>query len=125
MKITKSKLEKILGSSIKKSKYGNVRTAINGINFPSKLEANVYEKLEDFKKQGKIKFFIRQVMFDLPGSAKHYVDFCAFTDDDVIFIEAKGRDLPLGKLKRHQVEDLYDVNIFVVKLVGDLDKIIK
>ena len=46
-------------------------------------------------------------------------------NSDVLFIEVKGRDLPLGKLKRRQAEDLYGIDIHVVKTTGDVNKVIE
>ena len=73
------------------------------------------------QKAGLFKFFIRQASFDLPGQATHKVDYCIFMQDRVLFIEAKGRDLPIGKLKRKQVEDIYGIQVHVVKKAGEID----
>lgn len=69
---------------------------------------------------GVIKYILRQIPFDLPGSASHRIDFMAVTDKGNIFIEAKGRDLALGKLKRKQVEELYNITIHVVSSVSQI-----
>lgn len=94
-------------------KYGAIKTEVNGIKFPSKLEANCYSVLKLLEKEKKVRMFLRQVPFDIGGGAKHVVDFCVFTPKHVLFIEAKGRDLSHGKLKRRQVEELYGVEIHV------------
>lgn len=61
---------------------------------------------------------MRQVGFDLPGGARHFIDYVLFyVDGTVEFVEVKGRDLPMGKLKREQVEALYPVEIKVVNKV--------
>ena len=107
-----------------KHKYGAVRCERDDIKFPSKLERDCYDWLQILKDQGKIRLFLRQIPFDLPGKSKHSVDFCVFTEENVLFVEAKGRDLAMGKLKRKQVEDLYPVDIHIAKSVSDLNKII-
>jgi len=97
-----------------KHKYGARPCAITGIKFPSQLEKNCYITFLSLKEQKKILFFLRQIPFDLVGGAKHQIDFMVFTPSDVLFFEAKGRDLPLGKLKRQQVEELYNIDINVI-----------
>ena len=60
-------------------------------------------------------------MVDLPGHydngriVRHYVDFMVCLPDDTFrYLEVKGRDLPMGKLKRKQVEDIYKIQIELV-----------
>lgn len=89
-------------------------------NFPSKLEKNCYIFLDQEKKEGRILFFLRQVGFDLAGSTRHFVDFCVFTKEEVFFVDSKGRDLPMGILKRKQVEDTYNIKIYIVKNITEL-----
>ena len=103
-----------------KSKYHAKPTKVYEINFPSKLEANCYKELLLMQKANVFKFFIRQVSFDLSGKRTHKVDFCVFFENGVRFIESKGRDLPMGKLKREQVEDVFGIKIFVVKSPKEL-----
>lgn len=108
-----------------KHKYGAIACERDGIKFPSKLERNCFDKLKSLQNQGKIRMLIRQIPFDLPGGFKHVVDFCVFTAEHVLFIESKGRDLPIGKLKRLQVEELNDIPIYVVKDSSEIEKIIR
>jgi len=104
------------------SKYNAVPTEVAGIRFATKKEAEFYELLLAKKKAGEIKYILRQVPFDLPGHydngkvIRHYVDFAVCMPDGTFeFFEVKGRDLPLGKMKRLQVEDLYDIKIHLVR----------
>jgi len=108
-----------------KHKFNAKRCKFDDIKFPSILEKNCYLVLKQMKKDNEILFFLRQVAFDLPGKYKHQVDFCVFTLQNVIFIEAKGRDLPIGKLKRKQVEELFNIEIFVVKSAAEITKVLK
>lgn len=108
-----------------KHKFNAVRCESDGIKFPSLLERSCYLKLKQMKKDGRILFFLRQVPFDLPGKSKHVIDYCIFTEENVIFIEAKGRDLPMGKLKRSQVSELYNIEIFVVKNASELNEVVQ
>lgn len=92
-----------------------------GIKFHSKKEARQFRELQARQHNGEIKFFLMQVPFLLPGIAdngkrtRHYLDFMAIRNDGQIeYIEVKGRDLALGKLKRRMVEELYNIKIQVV-----------
>lgn len=97
-----------------KNKFGAKKCTLNNLNFPSKLEMHCYQYLKSMQDCGIVKYIIRQVPFDLPGGTTHKVDFMVATDKGNIFIEAKGRDLALGKLKRLQVEELYKIIIHTV-----------
>lgn len=66
---------------------------------------------------------MRQTRVDLPGNIRHVIDFFVFTPDNAYFVEAKGRDLDVGKQKRAIVEDLYNVKVHVVKSKADVYKL--
>jgi len=98
------------------SKYKAIKCESEGIKFPSQLERNCYLVLQQLKKDEKIDFFLRQIPFDLPGNFIHRVDFAVFSDSNgATFIEAKGKDIAIGKMKRLQVEEIYKIKIEVVK----------
>lgn len=110
-----------LARSVKESKFHNVICEAEGIKFHSKKEARVFRELQARQHMKDIKFFLMQVPFLLPGVAengkrtRHYLDFMAVRSDGQIeYIEVKGRDLPMGKLKRRQTEELYGIKIQVV-----------
>lgn len=107
----------------KPPKYGNKKTEYLGRTYSSKLEAECARELDRMKKEGKILFFLEQVPLKLAGKNRHYVDFLVFYPDTVEFIESKGRDLPLGKLKREQCEEIYGIKIWVIKSVADISKV--
>ncbi len=96
------------------SKYHAQRT--NG--YASKKEAQYAADLELRQKAGEVWFWLEQVPFILPGGTKHRVDFMVFyvfyDRQEWELIEIKGRDLPMGRMKRKMVEDLYSVTITVV-----------
>ncbi len=102
-------------------KFKAIASYADKIRFPSKLERDCYNRLKQLQSQGKILFFIRQPSFDLPGGTKHSIDFEVFLPDEVKFLESKGRDLPLGKLKRLQVEELFGITVEVIKTPSDID----
>ena len=98
------------------SKMGNIVTTVSGIKYRSKIEGRYAENLNNLVKAGAVKFYLRQIGFDLPGKARHFVDFLIFYPDGTWkFVEAKGRDLALGKLKRRQVEEIYRIKVEVTR----------
>jgi hypothetical protein len=85
---------------------------LDGIKFPSKLEARRYGELKVLQAAGEVLFFLRQVAFHLPGGVRYVCDFEIFwADGRVTFEDAKGMATDTYKLKRRQVEALYPVTI--------------
>lgn len=117
-----SDLKKIVAHSLAtNNKFKSVITEADGIKFHSKKEARIFRELQARQHNGELKFFLLQVPFILPGKTdsgrrfKHYLDFMAVrTDGQIEYIEVKGRDLPVGKMKRRQVEEIYGINIEVI-----------
>jgi len=96
-------------------KYRAKRTTVDGFNFDSKKEAAYYGKLNLLKRSGEISFFLRQVPFHLPGNVTYRLDFMEFHKDGSIkYVDVKGMDTPVSKLKRKQVEALYPIKIDIV-----------
>lgn len=106
------------------SKYFAKQCEINGIKFPSILERNCYLALLSLQQSKKIDFFLRQIPFDLPGNFIHKVDFAVFANEGVTFIEAKGKDLAMGKMKRLQAEEIFKIKIEVVNNASQIYSII-
>ena len=52
------------------SKFGNIKTTIDGILFDSKLESRFYEYAKQLKEMGKIKDFEMQVKYEIFPSFK-------------------------------------------------------
>lgn len=101
----------ILTAYTRKRKYNSVQTTVDNIKFASKAEAYCYMKLKGLQESKKIKFFLRQVPFHLPGNVKYLCDFVVFDERGVQFVDIKGVETPLFKLKKKQVEALYNVEI--------------
>jgi hypothetical protein len=56
-----------------------------------------------------------QVPFRLAGGYTHRLDFMLIkTDGSIEYVEVKGKDLPMGKMKRKMVESEYEIRIEVV-----------
>lgn len=97
-------------------KFFAKRTECDGIKFPSKREAQVYEHLKLKKLAGEVLFFLPQVPLRLAGGVRYFVDFLVFNVDGTCqFLEVKGYDTPMGKLKRRQAEAEYPITIDVIK----------
>lgn len=105
----------------KPNKFHAVMCEADNLKFPSKKHRNHYLILRAMQHAGEIRFFLREVPFDLPGHyqnnrvVRHYVDFMLCLPDGTYrYQEVKGRDLAMGKLKRAQVEDIYKIKIEVI-----------
>lgn len=95
-------------------KFNSVRCEEDGIKFSSKAERAYYLQLKARQRLGEVIFFLMQTRFDLPGGVRHVIDFTVFLSDGTVeFVDTKGFDTPMGKLKRKMVEDLYPVKIKV------------
>ena len=99
-----------------KHKFGAHKCQRGEIKFSSKLERSVHDLLTSLKESGKLLFFLSQVPIRIGGGHKYLLDFMVFTPTDCYFFFVLGRgiDLPLGKLKRHQAEEILGVEIHVV-----------
>lgn len=101
-----------------KHKFNAIQTIRDGFRFDSKLEAKYYDKLVKEREDGLIVFFLRQVPFHLPGNVRYVCDFVEYrADGTVVFVDVKGMDTAISKLKRKQVEALYPVKIKLVTKV--------
>jgi hypothetical protein len=96
----------------KPNKYSAKRTMIDGIHFHSKKEANYYCQLKLAQKSGELIKFEQQVSFEICKGRKYVVDFIEYWKDlTVNYIDVKGYDTPLSKLKRAIIEDKYGIKI--------------
>ena len=99
----------------KKHKYNAKQTIVDGIKFPSQKEADWYQKLKCYRKEGQIKYFLRQTPIHLPGNIKYLADFTVvYFDNTIEYIDVKGHDTPISILKRKQVKELYGIEIKIV-----------
>lgn len=98
-------------------KFGAVRTEVNGRKYASKAEGRYAAKLALRQRAGEVLFWLEQVPFHLTGGVKYVCDFLIFeADGSVRFVEVKGHETPVWKMKAKQVAELYPhVTIEVVK----------
>ena len=98
-----------------KSKYHTAtkkERRVDGIIFQSKKEKEYYLQLKMLQKAGQIRFFLRQVPFELPGGVRYYLDFLEFwADGRVRFVDVKGYKTAPYKIKKKQVEATYNIQI--------------
>ena len=99
----------------KRNKYNAVKTRIDGITFDSKKEARYYGELKLRVMAGEVSHFLMQVPLILPGGVRYRLDFLEFwMDGSVHYIDAKGVQTAVFKIKKKQVEALYPITIEVV-----------
>ena len=104
-----------------KGKYKNKAVVINGKRFDRVLEGNYYVELLRQMELGHVLYFHRQVPIDLSMKAKdvYRVDFQVFKSDGTIeYIDNKGIDTQVFKLKRNLIEAH---SPFTLKLVKSKD----
>lgn len=102
----------------KRNKFGAVATEVDGIKFPSKLEANYYAQLKLRVRAGEVLYFLRQVPFYIPGGVRYVVDFMeVHADGSVHYIDTKGKETETFKIKKKLVEHHYPVMIELVNKV--------
>ena len=108
---TPANFHNVLGAE-QYNKHHAVKTVVDGITFDSKKEAKFYCDLKFRRQLGEVKYFHRQVRFDLPGNTSYRVDFQIFyPDGHVQYIDVKGRRLKEYIKNKKQVEALYPIFI--------------
>ena len=105
-----------------RSKYGAIRTEVDGIVFASKKEARRYQELRLLEKAGKIYGLELQPKFPIRvmGSKSNEKPVCTYIADfryragptGILTIEdVKGIKTPVYRLKKKLVEDLYGITV--------------
>lgn len=106
----------ILMESSTKGKYKSTITYTDNVRFASKLEAQYYSYLKMLKNSNSIKYFLRQVPIHLTGGIKYVCDFMVvYQDNRIEYVDTKGFETAIFKLKKKQVEALYPFKIKLVK----------
>lgn len=116
LRLTEQEYQSLLSrpekAAVKTPKFHAVLTECAGIKFQSKKEARYYQELKARVHLGEVKYFLRQVPFDLPGGVKYRVDFMeVWTNGSIHYVDVKGFRTPTYKMKRKMVESLYPVRI--------------
>lgn len=96
----------------KRSKYGAVKTKIDGHTFDSKKEADYYCELKLRLLSGDIKGFCLQPIFILAPGLIYKADFIIFNNDDTSeVIDVKGFKTKEYITKKKVFEDKYNLKI--------------
>lgn len=96
----------------KKSKYGAIKTTIDGQTFHSKKEADYYCQLKIRLQCGDIKGFCLQPVFILAPGLKYKADFIVFNNDNSSeIIDVKGFKTKEYITKKKVFEDKYELKI--------------
>lgn len=111
----------------KKSKYGNAKTIIDGIEFDSMKEADYYCQLKLLKRAGEIRDFGLQQRYELQPTFKkngtthrsitYVADFVIENNDGTTdVVDVKGFETQLFKVKQKLFEYKYpDLQLKVIK----------
>lgn len=95
-----------------KSKYGAVKTQIDGYTFDSKKEADYYCELKARLQAKDIKGFCLQPVFILAPGLKYKADFIVFNNDNTTeVIDVKGFKTKEYITKKKVFEDKYNLKI--------------
>lgn len=101
----------------KRSKYGAVKTVLDGIKFDSKAEATYYAGLKQRVKAGEVTDVELQKPYPIVINGKkittYKADFAFFDayEGRQRVIDVKGFDTPVSKLKRKLVAASYGVQV--------------
>lgn len=107
------------------SKYGAIKTAVDGVMFDSKAEARRWSDLVLLQRAGRISELKRQVAIVLvPGVKLHneararpairlVVDFQYLERGETVWEDCKGMETPLSRAKRHMAKALHGVDVRV------------
>ena len=102
----------------KKSKYGAVKTEVDGIMFDSKREASRYQELRILEQAGEIANLRLQVPYILfpkneHGRALKYIADFVYNDDTgaLVVEDAKGHSTDVYKIKRRLMAELKGIEI--------------
>lgn len=96
----------------KKSKYGAVKTSVDGQTFDSKKEADYYCELKLRLQGGDIKGFCLQPTFILTPELKYKADFIVFNNDGTSeVIDVKGFKTKEYITKKKVFEDKFNLKI--------------
>lgn len=99
-------------SKSKRSKYGAIKTKIDGQVFDSQKEAEFYSELKLRLKTGEIKGFCLQPIFILADELKYKADFIIFNNDGTSeIVDTKGFKTKEYIIKKKVFEDKFNLKI--------------
>jgi hypothetical protein len=110
----------------KRSKYGAVKTVVDGITFASKREAARFVELKLLERSGEIRDLRLQPSFEiipaieLDGKkqrpVRYLADFCYMNEDGrTVYEDVKGFRTEVYRIKRRLVKHVFGVEILEVR----------
>lgn len=97
-------------------KFNAKPTTVNGRRYDSKAEARYAQALEMRRRAGEVVMYLEQVPIRLPGGTVYRCDFVEFLADGTVrFVDVKGVETDVFKVKKREIEALYPIEIEVVR----------
>ena len=106
-----------------RNKYRAVKTVVDGITFDSKREAARWSELLMLQRAKQISQLERQVHFVLAPpvmlwgekrkkpALRYVADFRFVWHGQIVVEDAKGRDTPIGRIKRHLMKSVHGIDV--------------
>jgi len=105
----------------KRGRHGERTTIVDGIKFRSKLEADRYRELKLLRAGGQVKWFLRQVPFDVSVGVVYRLDFLVcwnrsgIADEVLTYEETKGHLTDASRIKIGVVQERYGITINILR----------
>lgn len=103
----------------KKSKYGNVKTTVDGFTFDSKAEASRYCELKLQQQVGQIHLLTVHKVFPIAlfgdRICNYECDFTYFKDGKRVVEDVKGHDTDVYKIKKKLMRVVNDIEIVEIR----------
>ena len=118
-------LEALAGVAV--TKLRNRATVVDGIRFPSKLQADRYRELKLLVAAGKVLYFVREVPFDVGGGVVYRADFVVVWNltgppATVVTVEdTKGHLTETSRVKIAVVQERYGIKVRLLRR-GDVSR---
>lgn len=114
-----------VGKVSKPSKYGNIRTVVDGVNFASRAEAKRYQELKLLERGGEIHSLVLQPRYKLRGKNGNvvctyvgdfqYADRRQGNDGHYVVEDVKGVKTDAFRIKAALFEDNHGFAITIIK----------
>lgn len=101
-------------------RHGNHSTFVDGYRFASKLEADRYRELVLLRSGGAVRWFLRQVPFDVAPGVVYRCDFLVVwnlsgtAEDSVTIEDTKGHLTQTSRTKIAVVQERYGIRIRIL-----------
>lgn len=102
-------------------RLGNRATLLDGIRFPSKLQADRYRELKLLRQSGQVLYFLREVPFDVATGVVYRADFVIVwnrsgSPQEIVTVEdTKGHLTDTSRIKIAAVQDRYGITVRLLR----------